>query len=116
MHLDYNTKRARVHLIFSLISIIQYTTKKSSSDGQLSSCPYLESTKDALCYKLRRLTIDQNCSAICINKGDHKDEQTVQSAMHFKRPANELVENWTFKYAAECHHYTVSQAAALGLQ
>ena len=33
--------------------------------------PYLEDTKDALCYKFRRLTIDQNCSAMCTNKGGH---------------------------------------------
>ena len=32
--------------------------------------PYsnLEGTKDALFYKFKRLTIDQNCSVVCINE------------------------------------------------
>ena len=38
-----------------------------------SPCPYLEGIKDALCYKFRRLTIGQNCSAVCTNKGGHRD-------------------------------------------
>ena len=38
-----------------------------------SLCPYLEGIKDALCYKLRRLMIGQNCSTLCINKGGHRD-------------------------------------------
>ena len=32
-----------------------------------SPCPNLEGTKDALCYKFRRLMIGQNC-AVCTNK------------------------------------------------
>ena len=35
-------------------------------------CPYLGGTKDALCHKFRRLTISQNCSAICTNGSGHK--------------------------------------------
>ena len=38
-----------------------------------SLCPNLEDTKDALCYKFRRPTIGQNCSAVCTNKGGHRD-------------------------------------------
>ena len=32
-----------------------------------SPCPYLEGIKDALSYKFRKLTIDQNCCAVCMN-------------------------------------------------
>ena len=38
-----------------------------------SPCPYLEGIKDALCYKFRRPMIGQNCSAVCTNKGGHRD-------------------------------------------
>ena len=38
-----------------------------------SPCPYLEGVKDALCLKFRRFTIGQNCSAVCTNKGGHRD-------------------------------------------
>ena len=38
-----------------------------------SPCPYLEGSKDALCYKFRRLMIGQGCSAVCINEGGHID-------------------------------------------
>ena len=33
-----------------------------------SPCPNLEGIKDALFYKFRRLTIGQNCSAVCTNE------------------------------------------------
>ena len=38
-----------------------------------SLCPNLEGTKDAFFYKFRRLTIGQNCSAVCTNEGSHRD-------------------------------------------
>ena len=38
-----------------------------------SPCPNLEGTKDALFYKFRRPTIGQICSAMCTNKGSHRD-------------------------------------------
>ena len=38
-----------------------------------SPCPNLEGTKDVLCYKFRRPTIGQNCSAVCTNKDGHRD-------------------------------------------
>ena len=38
-----------------------------------SPCPSLEGIKDALCHKFRTLTISQNCSAVCTNKGGHRD-------------------------------------------
>ena len=34
-----------------------------------SQCPNLEGIKDALSYKFRRLTIGQNCCAVCTNEG-----------------------------------------------
>ena len=42
-------------------------------DPLYSPCPNLEAIKDALFNKFRRLTIGQNCSAMCTNKGGHKD-------------------------------------------
>ena len=33
----------------------------------------LEGIKDVLCFKFRRLTIGQNNSAVCTNKGGHRD-------------------------------------------
>ena len=33
-----------------------------------SPCPNLEGIKDALSYKFRRLTIGQNCCAMCTNE------------------------------------------------
>jgi hypothetical protein len=30
-------------------------------------------TKDALCHKYRRVTIGQNCRAMCTNQGGHRD-------------------------------------------
>ena len=33
-----------------------------------SPCPNLEGIKDALFYKFRRLTIGQNCCAVCTNE------------------------------------------------
>ena len=38
-----------------------------------SPCPNLEGMKDALFYKFRKPTIDQICSAVCTNKGCHRD-------------------------------------------
>ena len=38
-----------------------------------SPCPNLEGIKDAIFYKFRRPTIGQNCSAVCTNKGGHRD-------------------------------------------
>ena len=38
-----------------------------------SPCPNLEGIKDALCYKFKRPMIGQNCSAVCTNKGGHRD-------------------------------------------
>ena len=37
-----------------------------------SLCP-LEDVKDVLFYKFGRPTIGQNCSAVCTNKGGHRD-------------------------------------------
>ena len=52
--------------------------------------------KDALCYKFRRFTIGQNCSAVCANKGGHRgaflNKRTAQSAAHFMRPAKQATE------------------------
>ena len=56
--------------------VLYYTTKnifQMISFFLYSPCPNLESIKNALCYKFRRPTIGQNCSAICTNKGGHRD-------------------------------------------
>ena len=50
-----------------------YTTKNIfQSDDNLfflyNLCPILEGIKDALSYKFRRLTIGQNCCAVCTNE------------------------------------------------
>ena len=52
-----------------------------------SPYPYLEGIKDALCYKFRRLTIGQNCNAVCTNKGDHRDASLSKchKMPHFSR-------------------------------
>ena len=58
-----------------LILVILYTMKNifQMIIFLYSPCPNLEGIKDALCYKFRRPTIGQNCSAMCINKGSHRD-------------------------------------------
>ena len=38
-----------------------------------SPYPNLEGTKDALFYKFKSLTIGQNCSAVCVKEGGHRD-------------------------------------------
>ena len=61
-----------------------------------SLCPFLEGTKDMLCYKSRRLTIGQNCRAVCTNKSGHRDAFLSSNewceAPHFKRPAQQATE------------------------
>ena len=58
-----------------------------------SPCPYmyLKGIKDALCYKFRRLTIGQNCSAVCTNKGGHREASSTQmngaKPCAFEKPA-----------------------------
>ena len=37
-----------------------------------SPCPNLEGINDALCYKFRKPTVGQNCSAMCTNKVSHR--------------------------------------------
>ena len=59
-----------------LLNIIMlYTTKNifQTIIFLYSPCPNLEGIKDALSYKFRRPTIGQNCSAMCTNKGGHKN-------------------------------------------
>ena len=54
--------------------VILYTRKNIFQTIFLYSlCPNLEGIKDALCYKFRRPTIGKNCSAVCTNKGGHRD-------------------------------------------
>ena len=57
-------------------------------------CPSLEGTKDALCHKFRRLTIGQNCRAVCTNESGHRDafvkEWCEARAARFERPAPSL--------------------------
>ena len=49
-------------------------------DSLYSPCSNVEGTKYALCYKFRRLTIDQNCSAVCANEGGHRDAFSYATA------------------------------------
>ena len=52
--------------------IIPYTAKSIFQYNIFySPCPYLDGIKDVFCYKFRRLTIGQNGSAMCTDKGDH---------------------------------------------
>ena len=75
----------------SVGTIILYTIKNIFH----SLYPNLEGIKDALLYncKFRRPTIGQNCSAVCTNKGGHRDtfslERTAWSAARFERPAQQ---------------------------
>ena len=48
--------------------IILYTTKDMTFFSY-SPCPNLEGIKEVLSYKFRRLTIGQNCCAVCTNEG-----------------------------------------------
>ena len=60
----------------------------------------LEGIKDALCYKFRRTTIGQNCSAMCTNKGGHRDTflnkqhkvPCVSRSLHSRPPSLEQSE------------------------
>ena len=61
-----------------------------------SLCPNLKGIKDALFYKFKSPTIGQNCSAVCTNKGGHRDafspEQTAPTPLRFERPAEQATE------------------------
>ena len=61
-----------VYIVIEVTLLYIYTTKHNfQSDNFLipgnSPCPNLEGIKDALSYKFRRLTIGQNCCAMCTN-------------------------------------------------
>ena len=80
--------------------------KKYFSDDHFSYyyslCPNLEGIKDALFYKFRRPMIGQNCSAVCTNKGGHRDaflneRREALCVSRFERPAQHaLVVDSTF--------------------
>ena len=67
-----------------------------------SPCPNLEGIKDALSYKFRRLTIGQNCCAVCTNEVAKARLGAVEmhsrarasgaSAARFDRPAWQATE------------------------
>ena len=44
-----------------------------SYNNYYNLCPNLEDMKDVLFYKFRRPMIGQICSAVCTNKGGHRD-------------------------------------------
>ena len=58
-----------------VLLIVLYTTKIffRTIIFSHSLCPNLEGIKDVLCYKFRRPTIGQICSAVCTNKGGYRD-------------------------------------------
>ena len=55
-------------LIESTDSMIQRKIFFRATIFLYSPCPNLEGIKDALSYKFRRLTIGQNCCAVCTNE------------------------------------------------
>ena len=55
-----------------IVKLIKKISDDHSSYND-SSCPNLEGIKDVLFYKFRRPTIGHNCSAVCTNKGGHRD-------------------------------------------
>ena len=61
-----------------------------------SPCPNLEGIKDVLSYKFRRLTIGQNCCAVCktrlLGPRTHRDAFLSSSAARFDRPARQATE------------------------
>ena len=57
-----------------------------------SPCPNLEGIKDALSYKFRRLTIGQNCCAVCTNQMHSRARASGASAARFDRPARQATE------------------------
>ena len=59
--------------VCSRVWLHYYTIFFRRSFSLYSPCPNLEGIKDVLCYKFRRPTIGQNCSAVCTNKGGHRD-------------------------------------------
>ena len=77
----YNVKKVTLILIgiYDIIFCSDYTiiyNEKYISDRSFflySPYPNLEGIKDVLCYKFRRHTIDQNCSAMWTIKGGHRD-------------------------------------------
>ena len=65
-----------VHVAHYTIYTIYVYSKNYFSDDHFflySLCPNLEGIKDALFYKFRRPAIGQICSAVCTNKGGHKE-------------------------------------------
>ena len=75
-----------IYLCLGIYYVILYSyNEKYFSDNRISYslCLNLEGIKDALCYKFRRPTIGQNCTAMCTNKGGHRDAfLNVNSAKH----------------------------------
>ena len=65
-------------------------------------------TKDALCYKFKRLMIGQNYSAMCTNEGGHRDAFLNQwckaAATYFVRPAEQATESQVKREASLFSH------------
>ena len=82
-----------------------------------SPCPNPEGIKDALSYKFRRLTIGQNCCAVCTNEGQglgaiemhSRARASDASAARFDRPARQATEPRAKREAisALCHGLVV---------
>ena len=57
---------------------------------------------------LKRLTIGQNCSAVCINEGGHRDALSSKrhEALYFKKPAQQATPWWLAVVAAPMRKLT----------
>ena len=103
-----------------------------------SPCPNLEGIKDAFRHKFKRLTIGQNCSAVCTNKGDHRNafsnkqrkapwvlrgllsrplslEQRERQGLFFAIPVNSLAVDSVFEQSENvtiAHFFLVSSSSS----
>ena len=88
----YNTNIT--YFVNSQIMILR-TLPLIDSYFSYNPCPYIEGIKDALCNKFRRLTVGQNCSAVCTNEGGHRDTFSNDCSEH----------DWTYFTNNTCFTY-----------
>ena len=78
-----------------------------------SPCPNLEGIKDALSYKFRRVTIDQNSCAVCTNEVARAKQEGISALCHglvvdstFERSENIATVSYSLAYTEGCglHH------------
>ena len=67
----FHNKKSIFIQMYNVILLLYYIQRKIFFRATIflySPCPNLEGIKDALSYKFRRLTIGQNCCAVCTNE------------------------------------------------